>query len=66
MMPGIDGYEVLRILKSAPATSRIAVIMLTAKSETKSLFKAQELGAADYIIKPFDFGELLSLVRRHI
>ena len=66
MMPGMDGYEVLRILKSTPATNRIAVIMLTAKSETGSLLKSQDLGATDYVIKPFDFGELLSLVKRYI
>ena len=66
MMPGISGYDVLSELKNDPATSRIKVIMLTAKSETSSLLKAQSLGAADYVIKPFDFGELISLIKRYI
>jgi len=66
MLPDINGYDVLKSLKSNPATNHIGVIMLTGKSETRSLFKAQELGATDYVIKPFDFGELLSLVQKHI
>ena len=66
MLPDIDGYQVLKELKSSPVTNRIDVIMLTAKGETRSLLNAQELGATDYVIKPFDFKELLSLIGRYI
>ena len=66
MMPGIDGYEVLRRLRTDDATRKIPVVMLTAKGEAKSIFKAQEMGAKDYIIKPCPSDELLRLVRRYV
>jgi len=66
MMPGIDGFEVLRRLKNKPETSLIPIIMLTAKGETGSLIKAGDLGTTDYIIKPFDTEELLDLVKKYI
>jgi len=65
MMPGIDGFEVLRRLKRDPRTQRIAIIMLTAKGETASIFKAQDLGVVDYLIKPCDPQEMLSLIKRY-
>jgi len=65
MMPGIDGFAVLRELRKNSATRKIPVIMLTAKGETKSIFKAQELGATDYLIKPCESEELIALVRKH-
>lgn len=51
-MPGIDGYEVLRRLKSNPLTSDIPVIFVTALAETSDEATGLELGAADYITKP--------------
>jgi DNA-binding response OmpR family regulator len=65
MMPGIDGLETLRRLKRAQETKYIPVVMLTAKGETKSIFKAQERGAVDYLIKPLESDQLLSVVQRH-
>ncbi|MCC7130112.1 MAG: DNA-binding response regulator [Anaerolineae bacterium UTCFX2] len=60
MMPDIDGFEVLRILRE---TSSIPVIMLTAKGEEGDRVRGLELGADDYITKPFSPRELVSRVR---
>jgi len=49
MMPGMDGYEVLRRLKRGEGTQYIPIVMLTAKGEAKSIFKAQEFGVTDYL-----------------
>ena len=53
MMPGMDGYEVCRRLKDDPATRDIPVIFLTAKTEEDEEEKGFEVGAVDYIHKPF-------------
>jgi len=53
MMPGMDGYEVLKCLKEDPATKDIFVAMLTAKGLGKEIQKALDLGVDDYIAKPF-------------
>jgi DNA-binding response OmpR family regulator len=66
MMPGIDGLEVLRLLKSNNDTVSIPVVMLTAKSESKVIFEAEDMGAVDYIIKPYDSKELLELVAKYV
>ena len=66
MMPGIDGFEVLRRLKANNQTRNIPVIVFSCKSESDAIFKAQDLGSVDYIIKPFESQELLDLVKRHI
>ena len=52
MMPGMDGYEVCRRLKADPATKKIPIIFITAKSEVEDEKKGLELGAVDYITKP--------------
>jgi DNA-binding response OmpR family regulator len=64
-MPGMDGFEVLRRLKNNPKTQYIPVIMLTGRRESKYFFKAEELGSADYIIKPFEDAEFLSVIKKH-
>lgn len=64
MMPGMDGFEVLRRLKRGVETRDTPVVMLTAKGESKSLFSGQELGCSDYLIKPCDSKELLAVVNR--
>lgn len=65
MLPGMDGYD---ILKKLPESKRIGVIMLTAKDDIVNKILGLELGADDYITKPFDMRELLarlkSLLRR--
>jgi two-component system phosphate regulon response regulator PhoB len=58
MMPGMDGLEVCRHLKSNPELSRIPVIMLTAKGEEIDKIVGLELGADDYVVKPFSPREL--------
>ncbi len=61
-MPGMDGYEVCEKLKSCPATKDIPVIFLTAKTETEDIIKGFEVGAVDYITKPFKTSELMARV----
>lgn len=53
MLPGVDGLEVCRRLKSDPLTTTIPIVMLTAKSEDSDIVTGLELGADDYITKPF-------------
>jgi len=60
MMPGMDGYETLRRIRIA---SQVPVIMLTAKDQEDDRIKGLELGADDYIGKPFSYRELLSRIR---
>ncbi len=60
MLPGIDGYQVCRELRH---TSDVPIIMLSAKGETFDKVWGLELGADDYIIKPFDAKELVARVR---
>ncbi|MDJ0792407.1 MAG: response regulator [Acidimicrobiia bacterium] len=63
MMPEIDGLTVLRRLRSDPGTSSIPVIVLTARSLAEDRVKGLDLGADDYITKPFDLEELIARVR---
>ncbi|MBN1304704.1 MAG: response regulator [Anaerolineales bacterium] len=58
MLPDIDGYEVCRILRTNTRTSHIPVIFLTQKDERSDKLQGLELGADDYITKPFDIEEL--------
>ncbi len=60
MMPGIDGYETLSLIRE---TSQVPVIMLTAKSEEEDRIYGLELGADDYITKPFSPRELVSRIK---
>lgn len=64
MMPVMDGFQVLRKLKSQEETKNIPVIMLTAKSQEKDIVTGLEAGAADYVTKPFNFAELIARVNR--
>ena len=60
MLPGIDGYQVCRELRS---TSQVPIIMLSAKGEIFDKVLGLELGADDYMIKPFDSKELVARVK---
>jgi len=53
MMPGIDGYETCRRLKSSNVTKDIPIIFITSKSETDDIVKGFKSGGVDYILKPF-------------
>ncbi len=63
MMPGIDGVEVLKRLRKNPKQQSLPVMMLTAKSSEIDKVRALDLGADDYVTKPFGVMELLSRVR---
>lgn len=63
MMPKLDGFEVCKRLRENPATRHLPVLMLTAKSETPDKVQGLDLGADDYITKPFDYKELAARVR---
>jgi DNA-binding response OmpR family regulator len=66
MMPVLDGYGVLHMLSKKPETSSIPFIFLTAKAERSDLRKGMEMGADDYITKPFDKTELLNAVESRL
>lgn len=63
MLPGLDGLELCRLLKRAPETAGIPVIMLTARTEETDRIVGLELGADDYISKPFNPREVALRVR---
>lgn len=66
MMPEMDGYEVLYLLMKNPTTAAIPFIFLTAKAEKIDFRKGMNLGADDYITKPFEEMELLGAIERRI
>ena len=63
MMPGLDGFGVLKILQGKPELATTPFIFLTAKTEKADFRKGMVLGADDYITKPFDDAELLEAIR---
>jgi len=63
MLPGIDGLDVCRILKKENKTADIPIIMLTAKGEESDIITGLELGADDYITKPFSMKVLIARIR---
>jgi DNA-binding response OmpR family regulator len=63
MMPVMNGFQVLRLLKGSPETRHIPEIMLTARQMEEDVLKAFELGAVDYMTKPFSPVELAARVR---
>ncbi|MBN2029062.1 response regulator [bacterium] len=63
MLPGIDGLEICKILKNDPKTAQTPIIMLTAKGEDIDIVTGLELGAEDYITKPFSPKVLIARIR---
>ena len=63
MLPDLDGYEVCKRLRSDPATAQVPIIMLTAKGDETARVVGLEVGADDYVTKPFSPKELLARVR---
>ena len=63
MLPGLDGLEVCRQLKKDPKTAGVPILMVTAKDEESDVVTGLELGADDYIVKPFRMKELIARVR---
>lgn len=64
MMPFADGFEVLTHLRAKPEWHDTPVIMLTARSQEKDIVRALDLGATDYVVKPFLPDELKARIRR--
>ncbi|MBO4634724.1 MAG: response regulator [Bacteroidales bacterium] len=62
MMPGIDGYEVIRRLRESPKTADIRIVILSALNSNEDVVKGFNLGANDYIVKPIIMEKLLSCV----
>lgn len=62
-MPGIDGYETCRRLKASPAGTYTQVILISGSASTRERLHGYEVGADDYVLKPFDHAELLARIR---
>ncbi len=65
-MPGLDGFEVCKILKSEEKWQDIAIIFMTASNDVASIQRGFELGAQDYVIKPFNAVEFIARINNHI
>lgn len=65
-MPGMDGYEVCKLLKADPRTRDIPVLFISALSETEDKIKAFTAGGVDYVTKPFQLEEILARVQTHL
>ena len=63
MLPGISGLEICRLIRKKPETEDLPIIMLTAKSDSVDKIMGLEIGADDYLTKPFNIRELLARVR---
>ncbi|EIJ41492.1 histidine kinase,Response regulator receiver domain protein,histidine kinase [Beggiatoa alba B18LD] len=66
MMPGLNGFETCQQLKQAEETKNIPIIFMTALTDLNEKIKGFELGAADYITKPFQHAELLARINTHL
>jgi len=66
MMPDLDGYGVLHVLSKDPLTAAVPFIFLTAKAEKSEMRKGMELGADDYLTKPFEDTELLNAIETRL
>jgi DNA-binding response OmpR family regulator len=66
LLPKVDGFEVLKILKSDASTSSFPIIVLTAKAEDEDRQRALDLGADNYMTKPFKPQELWDLLRTYL
>ena len=66
MMPGIDGFETCRRLRADPETSDAAVIFLSALDNEKDKLRGLEAGAIDFITKPFQGAQVITLVAKHL
>lgn len=64
IMPVMDGHEMLERLRKTEEGCNIPVIMLTARSQTQDIARANSCGVEDYVVKPFDLSELLEKIER--
>lgn len=65
-MPDMSGYELCKILKSEPENHHIPIIFLSANDENSAKRKALEIGAADYVTKPFNIEKLVDIIKYQI
>ena len=63
MMPGMDGYQVIRTLKTQGLTGKLPVVVLTAREDQESRQRAMAAGADAYIVKPFEIDQLVEEIR---
>ncbi len=63
MLPGMNGMELCRKLRREPSTEKIPIVMLTAKAAERDKIAGLEIGADDYVVKPFSFKELMARIR---
>lgn len=66
MLPEVNGYKVSRLLKFDATYRQIPIIMLTARAQQKDRELGAEMGADEYMTKPFEMGELVALVKRYL
>ena len=66
MVPYISGFELISHIRSLPDWDKTAVIMISGKSQEKDIIKALDAGATDYIVKPFQPGEVLARIRKSV
>jgi DNA-binding response OmpR family regulator len=66
MLPYIDGFEVVALIRARPGWENVPIVMLTAKNTEPDIVRALDAGASDYIVKPFQPNELLARVRRYL
>lgn len=66
LMPVMDGFEFCQQLKRAPTTQDIPIIFLTARNDSENIVKGLQMGAVDYVTKPFQQAELCARVQTHL
>lgn len=64
MLPYIDGFQLLGLMREKPAWKNVPIVMLTGKSQEKDIARALDAGANDYIVKPFKLDELRARIKR--
>lgn len=66
IMPGLNGYEVCQQIRDHAELAASIIIMMSAKSYKADIDKAMEVGANDYIVKPGELGEVVTVVKKHL
>ena len=66
VMPSVDGFKLLSLVRAHPKLRDVPVILLTGQTDVETKIRGLELGASDYVTKPFDAGELLARIKVHL
>lgn len=66
MLPFVDGFQLVALVRAQPGWEQVPVLMLTAKTQERDIVRALDAGANDYILKPFQPDELLARLRRFV